>query len=306
MANVEEPTGEIYDLGYRTYEGPRLGRRYALRSLFVLSLRNTFGLGRSPLPKFLAFGLALLAFIPAIVRLIAAAVLGPAEFQFLEPHAYYESIQIIIVLFIAAMASDLVGNDRRNNTLVLYFSRPIKRDDYALAKVFALSAALLSLTLLPQLLAFVGNWLGAADGGDWLGDNVSDLAPIFVSAVMVSSLLGSIGVLIATYAARRAFAIISVLGVFLFSSIATGILVTLLGTTWARLAMLASPLHVSRGATLVLFDKIPRLTSRSQESGATDDHIAYADLSWWVWILALVVWTATATWLAIRRYRKSS
>ncbi|MDG2113777.1 MAG: ABC transporter permease subunit [Actinomycetota bacterium] len=305
MTNTDEPTGEIYDLGYRTYDGPRLGRRYALRSLFVLSLRNTFGLGRTPLPKFLAFGLTFLAFIPAIVQLIIGAVVGAADFEFLEPHTYYGTIQVVIVLFIAAMASDLVGNDRRNDTLVLYFSRPIKRDDYALAKVCTLAVALLALTLLPQLLAFVGNWLGARDGGDWLSDNLSDLPPIFMSAVMVSSMLGSIGVLIATYAARRAFAIISVLGVFMFSWIASTILVTLLDTMPARIVMLLSPVHVSRGATLALFDKVPMLHRFSQEEGSTDDHIAYAELGGWVWIVALLVWTAAATYLAMRRYRKA-
>ena len=44
-ANVG-PTGSIYDIGYRRYEGPRLGRGHAIRSLFTHSLRSTFGIGR--------------------------------------------------------------------------------------------------------------------------------------------------------------------------------------------------------------------------------------------------------------------
>ena len=32
-------TGAIYDLGYRGYDGPRLGRRYAVATLFWASLR---------------------------------------------------------------------------------------------------------------------------------------------------------------------------------------------------------------------------------------------------------------------------
>ena len=39
--------GHIYDLGYRRYEGPRLGRAHAIRSLVVHSFRTTYGLGRS-------------------------------------------------------------------------------------------------------------------------------------------------------------------------------------------------------------------------------------------------------------------
>ena len=33
------PGGNIYDLGYRGYDGPRLGRRSAVRALFGQSLR---------------------------------------------------------------------------------------------------------------------------------------------------------------------------------------------------------------------------------------------------------------------------
>ncbi|HLQ49004.1 MAG TPA: ABC transporter permease, partial [Candidatus Dormibacteraeota bacterium] len=45
-AGPASPTGSIYDIGYRRYEGPRLGRAHAIRSLFFHSLRSTFGIGR--------------------------------------------------------------------------------------------------------------------------------------------------------------------------------------------------------------------------------------------------------------------
>jgi ABC-2 type transport system permease protein len=39
--------GVIHDIGFRHYTGPRLGRGYLLRSLYVESLRGAYGLGRS-------------------------------------------------------------------------------------------------------------------------------------------------------------------------------------------------------------------------------------------------------------------
>ena len=195
MANLDrapQSRGVVYDLGYRNYDGPRLGRRYAIRSLYVLSLRNTFGLGRGTLPKVLAFGLALIALLPAIFTVAFGALAGE-NFKLVEHHEYFGLIQIVIVLFVAAMASDLVGNDRKNNTLPLYFSRPIERDDYLLAKIAALATALMSLTLLPQLLVFVGNWLGATDGTEWLGDNISDVWRIGASSTLASVQLAVIG-----------------------------------------------------------------------------------------------------------------
>jgi hypothetical protein len=54
-------------------------------------------------------------------------VLVPEDFEFVRPEEYYGFVQVIIILFVAAMASELVGNDRRNNVLPLYFSRPLER-----------------------------------------------------------------------------------------------------------------------------------------------------------------------------------
>ncbi len=121
MTSEPAPRGTIYDIGYRPYDGERLGRRFAIWSLYVLSLRNAFGLGRGTLPKVLAFGLVVLAFIPAVVQVVLAAVVPIDEFDFVRPHEYYGFIQVVIILFVAGLSSDLVGNDRRQGTLALYF-----------------------------------------------------------------------------------------------------------------------------------------------------------------------------------------
>ena len=140
---------------------------YALQSLYALSVRNTFGIGRGALPKVLAFTLVLFAHIPAIGHLILAALMPVEEFEFVRAHEVYGLAQFTIVLFVAAIASDLVGNDRRTNTLALYFSRPIKRDDYAIAKIAALSTGLLALTVAPHCSSSAATLSGAEN--DWTG-----------------------------------------------------------------------------------------------------------------------------------------
>ena len=44
-------TGNIYDLGYRGYDGPRLGRRHAIATLIRHSMRSVLGLGRTTRAK---------------------------------------------------------------------------------------------------------------------------------------------------------------------------------------------------------------------------------------------------------------
>ena len=51
-------TGSIFDLGYRGYDGPRLGRRHAITTLFTQSLKWTFGIGRGGRAKIAPFALA--------------------------------------------------------------------------------------------------------------------------------------------------------------------------------------------------------------------------------------------------------
>ncbi|HTI30486.1 MAG TPA: ABC transporter permease, partial [Methylomirabilota bacterium] len=58
VAPRESATGAIYDLGYRGYDGPRLGRRAAFATLFWASLRACFGLGRSGRSKVVPWGLS--------------------------------------------------------------------------------------------------------------------------------------------------------------------------------------------------------------------------------------------------------
>jgi len=296
--------GQIYDLGYRRYDGPRLGRRYAVRSLVALSVRNTFGIGRGAVAKLLAFGLMTLAFIPAIAQLVIGAVVPVEDFEYVAPEDLFGRIQILLVLFVAAMASELVGNDRKNNTLALYFSRPIERDDYVLAKIMALTIAVLGLTLLPQTLLFIGNWMGASDGSEWFVDNWTDIFPIVASALLVSAQLASFGVLVASIVPKRAFALVSILGGLLVMWIATELIVDLSDAGSASIPVaLISPLHVVRGATLVLFRAVPEYFPGGETGGART--IGALDLPGPVWVVAIIVQIAVFTALAVRRYRKS-
>ena len=298
------PSGAIYDLGYQGYEGPRLGRGYALWSLYLLSVRNSFGIGRGALPKVLAFTLVLLAHALAIVQLILGAVLPVDEFELVRPHEYYQLIHFILVLFVAAIASDLVGNDRRARTLALYFSRPIERDDYALAKIAALSSTLLALTIAPQMLMFAGNALGAADGLEWIRDNAGDVPRILVSGLILCVTFGAVGIMVASYAERRAFSLISVVAIFLISFTVAGIVVSEFGNEQTRYALFLSPLHVVEGSTLYLFDALPALEA-STGNGPPNQQIAWADFPTWVWPLVAIAWATLAAAIVVRRFRGS-
>ena len=70
------PTGAIHDIGYRHYDGPRLGPTYIARSLFVHSLRGAYGLGRSTRTKVMPLLLLAVMVVPALLIAAIAIVTG--------------------------------------------------------------------------------------------------------------------------------------------------------------------------------------------------------------------------------------
>ena len=46
MSETRGAVGVIHDLGYRRYDGPRLGRAQIVRALIWHSFRSAFGIGR--------------------------------------------------------------------------------------------------------------------------------------------------------------------------------------------------------------------------------------------------------------------
>ena len=68
-----QAAGVIHDLGYRGYDGPRLGRARIVRALTWHSFRSAFGIGRGVKGKIIPV-LAMIAMcLPALVNAFAVA-----------------------------------------------------------------------------------------------------------------------------------------------------------------------------------------------------------------------------------------
>ena len=129
MSSLPETAGTIYDLGYRHYDGPRLGRRGAIGAIVGAGLRAVFGLGRSGRSKILPWGALVLAVMPAVVAVAIRVLVGDIVDLYSYSN-YLWSIGALLPIFLAAQAPELVVNDMRHRVLPLYFSRPIGRFDY--------------------------------------------------------------------------------------------------------------------------------------------------------------------------------
>jgi ABC-2 type transport system permease protein len=228
---VTAPAGSIYDLGYRGYEGVRLGRRHAIAALVRDSLRSAFGLGRSGRAKLIPFGLAGLALLPAVV---AIGVVGLANQLGTGPQAeaispvryatYYGLIAELLFMFAAAQGPELLGRDLRHRVLSLLFSRALRRVDYVAAKVVALVVALLLIQLVPQLVIFLGRALASTDIADAVSKDLGTMPAVVGQALLVALLLGSISLAIASFSARRSYATAGIIVAFVLPPLVGGVL----------------------------------------------------------------------------------
>jgi len=223
LAARESATGAIYDLGYRGYDGPRLGRRHAVATLFWASLRAAYGLKRSGRAKVVPWGLAAFLIAPAAVAVAISALVpgGPSPFSYDD---YLWSTQILLAIFVAAQAPELVSADQRQHVLSLYFSHALLRSDYALAKLAALAAAVFGLAFVPMLLLFVGRVLLAVDVPAAFGDELGNLPQVIGAPLIYALPLAALGMAIAAFTPRRAYATGAIIAVFIVTAAVGGIL----------------------------------------------------------------------------------
>ena len=306
---TEPRAGAIHDLGYRRYEGARMGRRHAIVSLYVHGLRSAFGLGRRTRSKLFPMGLALLAALPAIGYLMAAAFLDLDVSDIFRAEEYFSTVaflpQAALMLFVAAVAPELLGRDQRHQLLPLYFSRAFSRHDYALARLAAMATALLALTFLPQALLFVGNALVVDDFGGYFRDEWRQIAPIVGSGLLISLFLTGIGMAIAAQTGRRAFATIGIIALFLLLPVISGVLLEQLDNLVGRLAVFLNPFLVTDGFTFWLFgaDVADEVGGASEN---IDAQLRTANFAGGVYLLYSLALTALGGALVVWRYGRKS
>ena len=197
--------GVIHDLGYRRYEGQRLGRPAIIRALYWHSLRSAFGIGRGARAKIVPIFAFILMCLPAIVNAVAMAQ-HPGQQPVVDYDTYtYRLRSLIMLIFVAAQAPEMVSRDLRSHVLPLYYSRPIRRLDYPLAKYIAFTAACLLLIEIPLIILYLGNILSAG-GGSAVWGQTKALIPGLGVGVLWAVLLAAIGLVLASFTGRRAYA----------------------------------------------------------------------------------------------------
>lgn len=294
-------SGAVFDIGYRRYDGPREGRNRARRAVFVDGLRIALGLGRGGRAKILPwFFVFVLSFIATIMALVAGAVdrmngPGAAEQAGLPSHGdFYGIASIVVFVFAAVVAPELLCRDRREGTINLYLVRPITSTDYLWSRWAAFMTVALGALWLPQLILLLGLAGGAPDPAAYLASHWDDIPRFLLAGVAMALYAVTLAMLTASFTTRRAYASIFLVGLFAVTTPFTAGLSQEIGGTmggWISMFNLTNvPVHVND----VIFGEASELTEDAPARMFGSAKL----VGWWV------LWTAgPALWLH-RRYRR--
>ncbi len=285
------PAGQIFDLGYQPYTGPRQGRARARSALYAAALRSAFGIGRGGKAKIVPFALLGMALIPAAIQLGIVALLGDA-FTPVRYDNYLGITSLLQLLFCATVAPELLCPDRRTRTLSLYFAHPISRLDYVAMKALALLTALLAIALGPQVFLLVGRVLAATDGWTYLRENLDVVPRIVGAALTVSVYLAALALAVASLTSRRIFAAGGFIALFLISSAVASAIWGTFETGAARATILIALAELPFDATAWVFG-VP------YGEGSLAEH---TDLPGELLFLTTLMWAAAGLLVVLWRY----
>jgi ABC-2 type transport system permease protein len=217
--------GTVFDIGYQRYTGEREGRRRAVLAVFRDGVRIALGLGRGPRAKVLPWlFICLLSAIGLVMSIIAGAasrMVGEAKADKLNlpSHSdYYAIASIILFVFGALVAPELLCRDRREGVIQLYLVRPLTGSDYIVARWAAFLAVMLAAAWMPQIILFLGLSMSAVDPAAYLRAHWLDVPRFLTAGLAMAAYVTSLAMLTASFTTRRAYAAVFLVGLFVITT----------------------------------------------------------------------------------------
>src|SRR6185312_598521 len=100
----------------------------------------------------------------------------------------------------------------------LYFARAITRGDYLIAKLSAAALLMLTMSLAPAAILWLGRQLLDDSPVRAMGHNLDDLVRLAIGGVLISFYLGSLALMIASFTSRKLISVAVTIVAFLIST----------------------------------------------------------------------------------------
>lgn len=245
---MSETNAEIFDQGYRVYDGPRTGVATARRSVASISIQRALGLRRKFRFKIVPIITIFVAFAPALV-FVGIAVVLPNELAdglTVDFGGFWSLTSIAVILFSAFVTPELMIGDRRTGMFGIYMASPLGRGHYVAAKLQSLVTVISTVTLLPPVFLLIGYVL-VGIGPEGLGNTILDLLRIVLVGFLIALYFSLFSMAVATVTNRVGVASAAVIMSFLISGFLTSALVEAADApAWVRaLSLVELPIDLS-------------------------------------------------------------
>jgi ABC-2 type transport system permease protein len=225
-ASVPSSDAEIFDRGYRPYDGPRNGVGTGMFSVFIASVQRALGLRRKFRFKIVPVATIFIAYVPALV-FMGLAVLLPAEVadELVADYAgYFGLLSIAVILFTAFVVPEVLSTDRSSGMFGMYMASPLNRVHYLVAKFGSLVSLMFLVTLFPVLFLLIG-YLANDIGPDGFVNTVEVVGKIAVSGLVMSVYFALLGMAASTLTTRKGFASAGIVMLLIGSGVLSEVLV---------------------------------------------------------------------------------
>jgi len=263
-------SGTVFDIGYQRYTGTREGRERGRRAIFKDGFRTALAFGRGPKAKILPWAFIIMlsgiGLIMALIAAVANAMGGPgtADKAHLPSHSdFYGIASIIVFVFAAVVAPELLCPDRRNKTISLYLVRPVTGGDYVLSRWAAFLAVMLGALWIPQFILFLGRAGSDKVPLRYMQQNWDDIPRFLLAGAAMAVYATTLAMLTASFTTRRAYASVFLVGLFIVSAPFTFGLSQEVGGTagqWISMFTLTNiPVHIND----IIFGEMSEITSEA-------------------------------------------
>ena len=290
-ARIDTSDAQIYDRGYRHYDGAREGRTHAIRALIVYSIKRGLGIKKRWTAKIIPILVYGFAFFPVVIIVGIRSFIGDAA-QGFGYQTLYDLLATVLLVFAAATAPEMLCDDRRQRVLPLYFSRAISRGDYLLAKLGGLGILMGTISLLPAFILFLGVTFLADSPARYFVDHAGDILRILADGALLSLFFASIGLVVASFTDRKSVAAAVYIGSIVLISGLVAALFNAVDASWHRYLLLVSPTAVPQALTSWIFG-----TTLGKDNAATQANLAG---EWY--LLSVLVVTAVCSFVVYRQY----
>ena len=189
----------------------------ARKAIWINGVRAALGLGRGWSSKVMPVLLFIAVITPAVVISIVASQIGIDDLDLPGHAGYYSMVSIVLILFAAIIAPELLCSDRRNRVIDLYLVRPLTTTDYIAGRWLAFFSVTLALVYIGQIVLLIGLVLAADDPLQHLQDNWLDIPRFLGAGVIVAIFITTVPMAVSAFTTRRAYAAAFVIGLFIIS-----------------------------------------------------------------------------------------